>query len=819
MQRGSRLAASGFAMALLSGSPTSADVVRDGRIGSAGPGAVATENGGLRHLIRESDGARSGNNLFHSFSRFDLTENESAVYQGDAGIRNLVTTVTGGRSSIDGAIESEIAGANLFFINPAGVVFGENATVDISGAFSVSTADRLHFANGDVLDAGAGGPPGILSVADPSGFGFLDAPAAIRVEGSRLRMAVDQSLAFIGGDIDLVGERTDGGAGLIAAPSGRIDLASLAGAGVVRLEPDGIAIEGSPRLGDITIADEMIVSSSGIENDLELDFQLGVAPGLGSGPIYIRADDLTIRDAELKTLTGTQQDASDISIDLTGRLLIEGGTSPRQTGIFAGTGFRAAPAPGQTILFTLINALTGVGEIWGDFCATGLCGVRYFAEGDAGDVRIRARDVALRSGGKITAASEFSGDAGTIDIEFIDEISIVGRRGPGDVSLMTTNANGTGNPGTIRIRSDEGLLRMDDFGGLVIQNGTRSNVAGAAGLIDIDVAEIEMSGNARIDSSTRGDGPGGVLDITARDRMTLRGRTDDESFTGISTLSQPGSRGPAGQVRVATADLLMEDGAEISARPVGDTALGAAGSLSFEIGDRLTMRDATISTKSANAAGGNIEMALGGVGYLVRSSIETSVTSGPESGGNITIRPGPEALVLDRSQILARADLGRGGNIDLETGVLIVDAASAIDASSALGIDGTVLINGVEGNIVPEVSQLETPAVDASGLVREPCAARLPGASNRFVIDERRNLSIAADDFLDVPLASLLAAEAAVQGAAPAGVEPGTAKHAARAAMPGRAGGSASGSATDGESAPATQLALEAGPTASNCMF
>jgi hypothetical protein len=85
---------------------------------------------------------------------------------------------------------------------------------------------------------------------------------------------------------------------------------------------------------------------------------------------------------------------------------------------------------------------------------------------------------------------------------------------------------------------------------------------------------------------------------------------------------------------------------------------------------------------------------------------------------------------------------------------------SAIDASSETGIDGTVLINGVEGNIVPEVADLATPASDASKLLREPCAARRPGASNRFVVDEGRRVSLAVDDYLAAPLATRLAAPA-----------------------------------------------------------
>ena len=754
-----------FAGVLFSVGSARADVVRDGRVGSAGPGAVATEadgSGGLRYLIRESDGQRAGQNLFHSLSRMNLTSSETAVYQGSADIRNLVTTITGGRSSIDGKLKSEIPGANLFLINPDGVVFGENATVDLSGALTVSTADRLIFSNGDEL-ATSGAPPAILSVADPVGFGFLDTPAAISVVGSRIQLAEGKSFSLVGGNIALLGRRTDGGPAFLSARSGRIDLVSLASPGAVELVPEGVRVDGNPLFGDISIADEMVVTTSGLGIDHISDILNNIRPGLGSGPVFIKADDLLIRDAELRTLTVSEHDADDIAIDLTGTLTIAGGTSDKQSGIFADSGFIDDPAPGQNPNEDISIPIPGFGSVRIFRCAGVLCGIHFQARGRAGDVRINARDVQLLNGGKITARSEFSADAGTIDIGFERSMIVAGRRGPGDVSLITTNANGdSGNPGTIRIHSESGNLTLDDFGALVIQNKSALGEFSSPGVIEIDVAEIDMSGNARIDSSTRGGGPGGRLDITGRKSVTLSGRTSDEVFTGISTLSQPGSTGDAGEIRIATAKLVMTDGAEISARPADATSLGAAGNLLFEIGDKLVMRDATISTESPNAAGGNIDLGVSGVVDMLRSSITTSVTSGAESGGNITLRPGPEALVLDHSQIIAQADAGAGGRIDIEAGVVITDPSSTIDASSATGIDGVVLINGVEGNVVPEVAQLATPSVDASSLVREPCAARRPGASNRFVIDERERVSLDASDYLAAPLAALLASDSGV---------------------------------------------------------
>src|SRR4030095_8425914 len=98
-----------------------AQVVLDGKFGTSG--AVTGPN----YNIQAGMGATRGNNLFHSFSQFSLKAGDIATFTGPPNIQNILSRVTGGRpSSIDGAIRSEIAGANFFFINPSGVLFGPN---------------------------------------------------------------------------------------------------------------------------------------------------------------------------------------------------------------------------------------------------------------------------------------------------------------------------------------------------------------------------------------------------------------------------------------------------------------------------------------------------------------------------------------------------------------------------------------------------------------------------------------------------------------------------------------------------------------------
>jgi filamentous hemagglutinin family protein len=99
---------------------------------------------GPDYQITQDVGKLENGNLFHSFGRFNINSTESATFSGSAGIKNIISRVTGGQAStIDGVLRSTISGANVFFLNPAGIIFGENASLDVQGSFHASTADYL----------------------------------------------------------------------------------------------------------------------------------------------------------------------------------------------------------------------------------------------------------------------------------------------------------------------------------------------------------------------------------------------------------------------------------------------------------------------------------------------------------------------------------------------------------------------------------------------------------------------------------------------------------------------------------------------------
>ena len=173
--------ASYLAVALLAPRMAAAEVATDGSLGRR----VSLRGGDIE--IGAGLGQQRGGNLFHSFQKFDVETGGRVTFTGPGSVKNVIGRVTGGEpSSIDGTLASTIPDADLYLLNPAGILFGPNARLDVKGSFHASTADELRLADGAVFSAldTAGST---LSVAEPQAFGFLGAPpGAITVDNSRL---------------------------------------------------------------------------------------------------------------------------------------------------------------------------------------------------------------------------------------------------------------------------------------------------------------------------------------------------------------------------------------------------------------------------------------------------------------------------------------------------------------------------------------------------------------------------------------------------------------------------------------------------------
>lgn len=236
--------------------------------GSLGP--IRSLGNGPVYVIQPGDGRTSGTNLFHSFNRFNLNQGEQANFQSPAAIQNILVRVTGGSaSSIDGVLSTNNSNANLFLLNPAGILLGRNARLQIGGSFIASTADSFVFADGTQFSAIAPQASPLLSISTPIGLQFGHQPGRIQVLGNgrgirrntdpvitpnqaALRVPSNRTLVLLGGPLEIVG-------GTLKTAGGRIELGSVAGAGFVGLSPvdRGFAVN----YGQITNFGDMHLSS------------------------------------------------------------------------------------------------------------------------------------------------------------------------------------------------------------------------------------------------------------------------------------------------------------------------------------------------------------------------------------------------------------------------------------------------------------------------------------------------------------------------------------------------------------------------------
>ena len=204
---------------------------------------VITSDGGLGTHVTSSEnmynitgGARPGNgpNLFHSFDQFSVGSRDIANFLNDTGLstENILNRVTGGNpSNIFGTIQTTgFPGANLFLLNPAGVIFGPDTTLNVSGAFYAGTADFLRLGDNGIFFADLA-EESVLTMAMPEAFGFLNGnPSSITVDKSALDVSSGETISLVGGDIEISG-------GNLNAANGKISLVSVASPSEVRISP------------------------------------------------------------------------------------------------------------------------------------------------------------------------------------------------------------------------------------------------------------------------------------------------------------------------------------------------------------------------------------------------------------------------------------------------------------------------------------------------------------------------------------------------------------------------------------------------------
>ncbi len=368
--------------------------------------------------------------------------------------------------------------------------------------------------------------------------------------------------------------------------------------------------------------------------------------------------------------------------------------------------------------------------------------------GDAGNIQIQATgDIRMQEGFEISGSTAGTGAGGTVSVSASNVIDISGENSgiasatvepPPAVEDSLAQLFGVPDFATlVGLLTDFGLVgpdadMFDVLGALqiigFINLGDPEPSAGDAGAVSVAAATLSMSGLGRITSSTTADGTGGPININVgslalADGAEIRSRS---GLVSVITGELDVGSGNGGDIAVtASNDVTMESGSSISARSLGT---GLAGDIAINAGNRLDMSgDSSISTQATVSDGGNIGVNATERVYLNQAQITTSVESGLGGGGNIDVDP--DFVVLNQSNILANAFGGPGGNITIVAGNFITTPDSTIDASSALGLDGTVNISSPDQEVAEDLAVLPANYLDVTGLISERCGTTV-GASS-----------------------------------------------------------------------------------------
>ncbi|MBD1938107.1 S-layer family protein [Microcoleus sp. FACHB-68] len=723
------------------------------------------------NVIQIEGGTQVGSSLFHSFREFSVPTNTEAFFNNAAGIQNIFSRVTGNKiSNIDGLIRAN-GTANLFLLNPNGILFGPNARLNIGGSFMGTTANSIRFAGGSEFSAINPTAPPILTVNVPIGLQLGPNPGGIQVEGPGNQLAFDgvtlatlredrpaglqvnagKTLALIGGNITLIG-------GNLTAESGRIELGSVAG-GTVTLTPTNsgwtLQYPGVENFQDIRLSQAASISSSGTgggdvqlmgrritlsEGSAILADTLGDQPG---GSLIVRATE----SVELTSSPGAFSSSLFASVDPGatgngGNLLIETDHLRVADGAIIGADtFGSGNAGTLTIQANLVELLAG---------SVVETSVYQGATGQGGNLIIQADRLLVTDGAQVLTFTLGGGDAAQMTVK-AREVEITGTSESGrfaSVLAASVEPGATGNGGKLTIEAESlritngarvGVesLALGNAGevrvraNLVEVSGTSilgnpstlsadATDAGLGGDLSLETARLIVRDGGQIATGTLGSRAGGNLNIKASESIELSGsvpaipptkrdffRDDSGQRFPSGLFASSQGTGDAGNLTIETQRLIVGDGAQVS---VSSNQTGGAGNLNLNA-DQIRLDRGTLSAAAAQGNQGNMTLNASELQLQHGSHITTNAT-GTATGGNITINADTLAA-LRNSDITANATGSFGGQVIINAqGIFGTEFRPTLTAKSDITASSSL------GAQFSGTVQLNTPDVDpASGVV------------------------------------------------------------------------------------------------------
>jgi filamentous hemagglutinin family protein len=652
-------------------------------------------------------GATRGSNLFHSFSEFNIKDGQRVYFANPSGVLNILTRVTGkDASSIFGTLGVD-GNANLFLMNPNGILFGKNASLDVQGSFVGTTANGLQFGNQGVFSATNPEAPALLTI-NPNALVFSQQqssavisnqsqapagkdPAGIDVFG--LRVPDGKSLLLVGGNVTMDG-------GWAIANGGHIELGGLTEAGSIGIQGNGDKLslsfpEGVQR-GDVSLNNRALVRVSGngggsiaanarnLEVLADSEIIAGIDSGLGTtntqaGDITINTENLIVRDSQIDSVVYGQGIAGNVKIIASDSVELSGEIRDDK------------PGNAEDILATNPGGILATLDVTG--------------KGKSGNIYLETRRLSVSDGSKVQVATFGEGNAGSLFIR-ANEIEVFETEKPNFYSTGIFTTVGI-DPRTVKLPK------------------------GNAGNLTIETGKLTIRNGGEIDVSTQGEGNGGQLSIKASDSIEVTG---DSPYTSriSAEVSDRGVEnglgsgvGKGGSITIETPKLSIKDGGEIISSTSGK---GDSGNISITANESILLDVGGIynNVQSRDAVGnaGKIDITTGSLSLINGAEIN-SFTRGQGDAGDITITA-KEAVTLDGfdenynysallSDVLA-GGFGNGGNINLTAGSLSITNGGELGVRVRGATDDLPGGQGIGGNIDVKVRDTFTISGRDSGI-------------------------------------------------------------------------------------------------------
>jgi filamentous hemagglutinin family protein len=605
------------------------------------------------------NGTVRGTNLFHSFSQFSVPAGGEAFFNNALEITNILARVTGTSiSTIDGLLRTN-GTANLFLLNPNGIIFGPNAQLNIGGSFLATTATAIQFGNQGFYRATNPEAPPLLTV-NPSALWFNQvSPGAIAaLPGSNLQVPNGRSLLLVGGAVSITG-------GGLSATGGQLQLLGIAGSGTVTLNHEGSAI-GLNAPADIPRADIRIENGAVMDvtadnggsitiDGRNIDFLrgsylfAGIAPGLGT--VASRAGDITFRATGAVTIGGDQ------FADVISNRLWPGATGTGGSFIVSARSLLLNDTAAITVDTTGIGNAGRVliqvdGPVSLTESSTIFSDVQPGGVGETGGISIQADSLALLEGSELIGAvrRQAGGRTGDISVQVRDRVIMDGVDSDGIPSgiFNVVNPGALGNAGTIQVVADS----------------------------------LEITRGARLQANSRGRGDAGDVMVQVRDQFLLDGADANGSVTGIFTDLDTDGEGNGGDILVTTGSLLIKNGAQFTANTF---ARGNAGDITIAVRDQAILDGFNGDGFSSDS--GNIVPATSGIFSAVGEALENGRTV-PAIGNGGEIRFSARILALTNGAAMGTSVLsgGRGdaGKVTITAEQVTISGVSQIGGASGI---------------------------------------------------------------------------------------------------------------------------------------